>query len=332
VHSGAAATSCGAAGVVPGEEPIESPCAGRDGSVALWLTARSLECVGQQGRWVSGCGQNSDRLTFIAVCSGTALAASPGPQPTVDRAPAAGTATVCQSLVAICSNSPAWRNSCPVFWREMKKGGPPRRYEVLDLRTGAGVWTTLRPWPGSARTAQLSRATSSCSGGFVPLHRALLNLFGNACGATPGQGVGEVRFAGCETSVGSGDPRPRVACFNDDDLERMFLALLSRRSSRVAPTGRARPWFGDRASRSGSPRGTGARAQHPGGGRVMELVLPKGSRGRVRRASRRFPAAGHQPAQASKRLGFELVSRSSGPVGGRLSRRRLEHFGGGRQP
>ncbi|APD48226.1 MULTISPECIES: cell wall metabolism sensor histidine kinase WalK [Synechococcaceae] len=256
-----------------GEDPIEvTLLPGGDGSVALWLNSRrSLESqLDQQGRWVSDVAHElKTPLTSLLLLGDSLAAQSKGPnRQLIERLQRE--LQRLQSLVGDLLELSQLENSLP---------RDERRYEVLDLaELVQEVWTTLRPL-AEQRGVQLSFPEPPSSllwGDSSRLHRALLNLLDNAVRYSPDHGVVEVRLLGAnqwwELEI-----RDHGCGFNDDDLERMFERFYRGDPSRV------------RSHRAGSGLGLAIVQQiaithagrvrgrnHPGGGAVMELVLPKG--------------------------------------------------------
>jgi len=152
-------TSSGAAGVVPGEDPIESTWACREGwnlcAVAEQPPIPESHCD-QQGRWCERCWHELRHRSLHAVASG---AKPGGPSP---RAPTTvierlqrELANGCRAWGRSARTSPSGEQACPVMRRAT------RCFDLAETGAG-GFWTTLRPLPppsrAARRTAQLPAA------------------------------------------------------------------------------------------------------------------------------------------------------------------------------
>jgi len=228
-----------------------------------------------QGRWVSRLlgprPQRQPGFTSIAVARRDSLVGPvPRDPPTLIERPAAGTATAASLVGDLLGTLPQLRTACP---------RDERRYEVLDLARNWCRRSGNDPAPPGRAARRNSSAFPShlpaCLGDSSRLHRALLKPVGQRCALQPGSyGVVEVRFCWVRTSGGSWRSATTGCGFQRTTISERMLSAFMRRPSRVRSTGgqRALVWrFVQQIS--DHPRGTGARANHPGGGAVMKLVL-----------------------------------------------------------
>jgi two-component system, OmpR family, phosphate regulon sensor histidine kinase PhoR len=254
------------------EEPMEATLLPTEGWVALWLNSRrSLESqLDQQGRWVSDVAHELKTPLTSLLLLGDSLAAQSSGAPGVMVERLQRELQRLQRLVGDLLELSRLENSLP---------RDELRYEVLDLaELVEEVWSMLHPL-AEQRGVVLAfpdRPASLLWGDASWLHRALLNLLDNALRYSPDRGAVEVRLTGSpqwwELEV-----RDHGAGFSEEDLEHLFERFYRGDPSRV------------RSNRSGSGLGLaiveqialshGGRVQarnHPGGGAVVELVLPKG--------------------------------------------------------
>jgi two-component system phosphate regulon sensor histidine kinase PhoR len=256
-----------------GEEPIEATLLPAEGGwLALWLNSRrSLESqLDQQGRWVSDVAHELKTPLTSLLLLGDSLAAQSNGTPGVMVERLQRELQRLQRLVGDLLELSRLENSLP---------RDELRYEVLDLgELVEEVWSMLRPLAEQRGVglAFPNRPSSLLWGDASRLHRALLNLLDNALRYSPDQAEVEVRLTGSpqwwELEV-----RDHGSGFSEEDLEHLFERFYRGDPSRV------------RSNRSGSGLGLaiveqialthGGRVQarnHPGGGAVVELVLPKG--------------------------------------------------------
>jgi len=255
-----------------GEEPMEATLLPAEGWVALWLSSRrSLESqLDQQGRWVSDVAHELKTPLTSLLLLGDSLAAQSTGAPGVMVERLQRELQRLQRLVSDLLELSRLENSLP---RE------ELRYEVLDLgELVEEVWSILRPLAElrGVGLAFADRHSSLLWGDASRLHRALLNLLDNALRYSPDQAAVEVRLTGHSQWLEL-EVRDHGAGFSEQDLEHLFERFYRGDPSRV------------RSNRSGSGLGLaiveqialthGGRVQarnHPGGGAVVELVLPKG--------------------------------------------------------
>ena len=256
-----------------GEEPMEATLLPAEGGwLALWLSSRrSLESqLDQQGRWVSDVAHELKTPLTSLLLLGDSLAAQSNGTPGVMVERLQRELQRLQRLVGDLLELSRLENSLP---------RDELRYEVLDLgELVEEVWSMLRPLAEQRGVglAFPNRPSSLLWGDASRLHRALLNLLDNALRYSPDQAEVEVRLTGSpqwwELEV-----RDHGSGFSEEDLEHLFERFYRGDPSRV------------RSNRSGSGLGLaiveqialthGGRVQarnHPGGGAVVELVLPKG--------------------------------------------------------
>ncbi len=256
-----------------GSEPLEVfLLPGEQGWVALWISSRrSLESqLEQQSRWVSDVAHELKTPLTALILVGDSLAAqvTSGNAVLVQRLQRE--LQRLQSLVGDLLELSRLENSLP---------RDERRYEVLDLcELAQAAWSSLRPL-AERRGVELTvpdRFPRLLRGDASRLHRALLNLFDNALRYSPDGGVVElsVSTSGLWWVLEVRDHGPGLS---EDDLAHMFERFYRGDPSRM------------RSNRAGSGLGLaivqqialthGGRVQgrnHPDGGAVMELVLPKG--------------------------------------------------------
>jgi two-component system, OmpR family, phosphate regulon sensor histidine kinase PhoR len=255
-----------------GEEPMEATLLPAEGWVALWLNSRrSLESqLDQQGRWVSDVAHELKTPLTSLLLLGDSLAAQSSGSPGVVVERLQRELQRLQRLVGDLLELSRLENSLP---------RDELRYEVLDLgELVEEVWSMLRPL-AEQRGIGLAfpeRFSSLLWGDASRLHRALLNLLDNALRYSPDQATVEVRLTGSSQWLQL-EVRDHGSGFSEEDLEHLFERFYRGDPSRV------------RSNRSGSGLGLaiveqialshGGRVQarnHPGGGAVVELVLPKG--------------------------------------------------------
>lgn len=260
-----------------GNEPLEGVLlAGGEGWVALWINSRrSLESqLDQQSRWVSDVAHELKTPLTALLLVGERLAAEVG-----TGTGGSGGVLVerlqrelkrLQELVGDLLELSSLENSLPL---------DERRYEVLDLwEMAEEAWSSLRPLAESRGVRLLARQRQACLlwADASRLHRALLNLFENALRYSPDGGVVELGVAssGLWWELEVRDHGPGLS---QDDLVHLFERFYRGDPSRV------------RSQQAGSGLGLaivqqialthGGRVQarnHPDGGAVIELVLPKG--------------------------------------------------------
>ncbi|MCT0249235.1 cell wall metabolism sensor histidine kinase WalK [Synechococcus sp. CS-205] len=260
-----------------GNEPLEGVLlAGGEGWVALWINSRrSLESqLDQQSRWVSDVAHELKTPLTALLLVGERLAAEVGTGPS-----GSGGVLVerlqrelkrLQELVGDLLELSSLENSLPL---------DERRYEVLDLwEMAEEAWSSLRPLAESRGVRLVARQRQACLlwADASRLHRALLNLFENALRYSPDGGVVELDVAssGLWWELEVRDHGPGLS---QDDLVHLFERFYRGDPSRV------------RSQQAGSGLGLaivqqialthGGRVQarnHPDGGAVIELVLPKG--------------------------------------------------------
>lgn len=256
-----------------GNEALEAVLLpGDDGWLGLWLgSRRSVESqLDQQSRWVSDVAHELKTPLTALMLVGDSLAARSTGSDTVLVERLQRELQRLQSLVSDLLELSRLENSLP------RDEG---RYEVLDLcELVDAAWGSLRPL-AERRGVSLhfpSRPPSLLWGDASRLHRALLNLFDNALRYSPDGGLVEV-------SVGGGGRwwelvvRDQGPGFSEDDLAHLFERFYRGDPSRV------------RSGRAGSGLGLAIVQQialthggrvlgrnHPEGGAVMELVLPRG--------------------------------------------------------
>jgi two-component system phosphate regulon sensor histidine kinase PhoR len=261
-----------------GNEPLEAVVlAGAEGWVALWISSRrSLESqLDQQSRWVSDVAHELKTPLTALMLVGERLASetAAGEDRAAQRVLVERLQRELQRLQGLVGDLlelSRLENSLP---------HDEQRYEVLDLWELADqAWSSLRPLAESRgiRLVGLNRETSLFWGDASRLHRALLNLFDNALRYSPDQSAVELSVAGSalwwELEVRDHGPG-----FSSDDLDHMFERFYRGDPSR------------GRRHQAGSGLGLaivqqialthGGRVQgrnHPEGGAVIELVLPKG--------------------------------------------------------
>jgi two-component system phosphate regulon sensor histidine kinase PhoR len=255
-----------------GEEPMEATLLPAEGWVALWLNSRrSLESqLDQQGRWVSDVAHELKTPLTSLLLLGDSLAAQSSGAPGVMVERLQRELQRLQRLVGDLLELSRLENSLP---------RDELRYEVLDLgELLEEVWSMLRPL-AEQRGVGLAfpdRPSSLLWGDASRLHRALLNLLDNALRYSPDQAAVEVRLTASAQWLEL-EVRDHGSGFSEEDLEHLFERFYRGDPSRV------------RSNRSGSGLGLaiveqialthGGRVQarnHPGGGAVVELVLPKG--------------------------------------------------------
>ncbi|WP_432785240.1 HAMP domain-containing sensor histidine kinase [Cyanobium sp. BSA11S] len=260
-----------------GNEPLEGVLlAGGEGWVALWINSRrSLESqLDQQSRWVSDVAHELKTPLTALLLVGERLAAEVG-----TGTGGSGGVLVerlqrelkrLQELVGDLLELSSLENSLPL---------DERRYEVLDLwEMAEEAWSSLRPLAESRGVRLMARQRQACLlwADASRLHRALLNLFENALRYSPDGGVVELGVAssGLWWELEVRDHGPGLS---QDDLVHLFERFYRGDPSRV------------RSQQAGSGLGLaivqqialthGGRVQarnHPDGGAVIELVLPKG--------------------------------------------------------
>jgi two-component system phosphate regulon sensor histidine kinase PhoR len=260
-----------------GNEPLEGVLlAGGEGWVALWINSRrSLESqLDQQSRWVSDVAHELKTPLTALLLVGERLAAEVG-----TGTGGSGGVLVerlqrelkrLQELVGDLLELSSLENSLPL---------DERRYEVLDLwEMAEEAWSSLRPLAESRGVRLVARQRQACLlwADASRLHRALLNLFENALRYSPDGGVVELDVAssGLWWELEVRDHGPGLS---QDDLVHLFERFYRGDPSRV------------RSQQAGSGLGLaivqqialthGGRVQarnHPDGGAVIELVLPKG--------------------------------------------------------
>jgi two-component system phosphate regulon sensor histidine kinase PhoR len=256
-----------------GNEPLEGVLlAGGEGWVALWINSRrSLESqLNQQSRWVSDVAHELKTPLTALMLVGDSLAAQATNSNVVLIERLQRELQRLQSLVGDLLELSRLENSLP---------RDERRYEVLDLgELVEAAWGSLRPL-ADQRGVSLSfpdRLPCPLWGDPSRLHRALLNLLDNALRYSPDGAAVEVSVEESgqwwELTV-----RDHGSGFSDEDLAHMFERFYRGDPSRV------------RSRRAGSGLGLAIVQQialthagrvqgrnHPGGGGVLELVLPKG--------------------------------------------------------
>ena len=255
-----------------GEEPMEATLLPAEGWVALWLNSRrSLESqLDQQGRWVSDVAHELKTPLTSLLLLGDSLAAQSGGPPGAMVERLQRELQRLQRLVGDLLELSRLENSLP---------RDELRYEVLDLaELVEEVWSMLRPLADQRGVvlAFPERPSSLLWGDASRLHRALLNLLDNALRYSPDQTAVEVRLTG-SAQWWELEVRDHGSGFSEEDLERLFERFYRGDPSRV------------RSNRSGSGLGLaiveqialthGGRVQarnHPAGGAVVELLLPKG--------------------------------------------------------
>ncbi|MBC1264640.1 HAMP domain-containing histidine kinase [Synechococcus sp. BSA11S] len=260
-----------------GNEPLEGVLlAGGEGWGALWINSRrSLESqLDQQSRWVSDVAHELKTPLTALLLVGERLAAEVG-----TGTGGSGGVLVerlqrelkrLQELVGDLLELSSLENSLPL---------DERRYEVLDLwEMAEEAWSSLRPLAESRGVRLMARQRQACLlwADASRLHRALLNLFENALRYSPDGGVVELGVAssGLWWELEVRDHGPGLS---QDDLVHLFERFYRGDPSRV------------RSQQAGSGLGLaivqqialthGGRVQarnHPDGGAVIELVLPKG--------------------------------------------------------
>ena len=256
-----------------GEEPMEATLLPtEDGWLALWLNSRrSLESqLTQQDRWVSDVAHELKTPLTSLLLLGDSLAAQSTDangrmierlQRELQRL---------QQLVGDLLELSRLENSLP---------RDALHYEVIDLgELVEEVWSMLRPLADQRGVvlAFPDRTASLLWGDGSRLHRALLNLLDNAVRYSPDQAAVEVRIRDND-QWWELEVRDHGSGFSEDDLEHLFERFYRGDPSRV------------RSNRSGSGLGLaiveqialthGGRvlaSNHPGGGALVELVLPKG--------------------------------------------------------
>ncbi|MCT0212832.1 MULTISPECIES: cell wall metabolism sensor histidine kinase WalK [unclassified Synechococcus] len=257
-----------------GEEPMEATLLpSREGWVAMWLNSRrSLESqLTQQGRWVSDVAHELKTPLTSLLLLGDSLAeqANVANAPRIERLQRE--LHRLQQLVGDLLELSRLENSLP---------GDDLQQELLDLGELVDeVWSMLRPLAEQRGVVLsfLDRPAALLWGDGSRLHRALLNLLDNAVRYSPDQAAVEVRIAATDQWLEL-EVRDHGSGFSEADLEHLFERFYRGDPSRV------------RSSRSGSGLGLaiveqialthGGRvlaSNHPGGGAVLELVLPKGA-------------------------------------------------------
>jgi two-component system phosphate regulon sensor histidine kinase PhoR len=255
------------------DEPLEATLLpGSEGWMALWLSSRrSLESqLDQQNRWVSDVAHELKTPLTALLLVGDSLAAQATTTNVVLIERLQRELQRLQNLVSDLLELSRLEISLPQ---------DESRYEVLDLaELVENVWSGLRPLAErrGIRLLFADRTPSLLWGDSSRLHRALLNLLDNALRYSPDGGQVEVSVRGSglwwELIV-----RDHGSGFSDDDLAHMFERFYRGDPSRV------------RSERAGSGLGLaiveqialthGGRVQgrnHPAGGAMVELVLPKG--------------------------------------------------------
>lgn len=252
-------------------EPLEATLLpGSDGWMAVWLSSRrSLESqLDQQSRWVSDVAHELKTPLTALLLVGDSLAAQATNTNVVLIERLQRELQRLQNLVS---------DLLELSRLEITLPQDVSRYEVLDLADLVeNVWSGLRPL---AEQRLIRLAFSPCAaplrGDGSRLHRAVLNLLDNALRYSPDGGSVEVEIkpSGQWWELTVRDHGPGLS---DADLSHMFERFYRGDPSRV------------RSQRTGSGLGLaiveqialthGGRVQgrnHPGGGAVLELVLPK---------------------------------------------------------
>ncbi|WP_255141605.1 cell wall metabolism sensor histidine kinase WalK [Synechococcus sp. Lug-A] len=256
-----------------GTEPLEATLLpGEDGWMAVWLSSRrSLESqLDQQSRWVSDVAHELKTPLTALLLVGDSLAAQATRSNVVLIERLQRELERLRELVGDLLELSRLENSLP---------GDDERYRCLDLRDLlAEAWSSLRPL-ADQRAVSLDLAacpSAPLRGDGSRLHRALLNLLDNALRYTPDGTAIDVEISGTgqwwELTV-----RDRGCGFSDTDLKHLFERFYRGDPSRV------------RSRRSGSGLGLaivqqialthGGRVEarnHPAGGALVELVLPRG--------------------------------------------------------
>lgn len=240
--------------------------------MAVWLSSRrSLESqLDQQSRWVSDVAHELKTPLTALLLVGDSLAAQATRSNVVLIERLQRELERLRELVGDLLELSRLENSLP---------GDDERYRCLDLRDLlTEAWSSLRPLADQrAVTLDLAACPSApLRGDGSRLHRALLNLLDNALRYTPDGTAIEVGISGTgqwwELTV-----RDRGCGFSDTDLKHLFERFYRGDPSRV------------RSRRSGSGLGLaivqqialthGGRVEarnHPAGGALVELVLPRG--------------------------------------------------------
>lgn len=256
-----------------GSEPLEATLLpGEGGWMAVWLSSRrSLESqLDQQSRWVSDVAHELKTPLTALLLVGDSLAAQATRSNAVLIERLQRELQRLRELVGDLLELSRLENSLP---------GDDERYRRLDLCDLLDeAWSSLRPLAEQRGVSlELPRCPSApLRGDEGRLHRALLNLLDNALRYSPDGTVIEVEITGTgqwwELTV-----RDHGSGFSDTDLKHLFERFYRGDPSRV------------RSRRSGSGLGLaivqqialthGGRVEarnHPGGGALMELVLPHG--------------------------------------------------------
>lgn len=252
-------------------EPLEATLLpGSEGWMAVWLSSRrSLESqLDQQSRWVSDVAHELKTPLTALLLVGDSLAAQATNTNVVLIERLQRELQRLQKLVSDLLELSRLEISLPQ---------DVSRYEVLDLaELVENVWSGLRPL-AEQRLIRLAFAPSVAPlrGEASRLHRAVLNLLDNALRYSPDGGSVEVALkpSGQWWELTVRDQGPGLS---EADLAHMFERFYRGDPSRV------------RSQRTGSGLGLaiveqialthGGRVQgrnHPGGGAVLELVLPK---------------------------------------------------------
>ena len=245
---------------------------GEDGWVALLLQSRrSLEAqLEQQERWVSDVAHELKTPLTALLLVGESLASQVEDRHGLLVQRLQRELQRLQELVSDLLELSRLENLLP------REGG---RYDQVELRELVeAAWASLRPLAEQRQISLALAGPSPCParGDGPRLHRALLNLLDNALRYSPDGSAIEVglRSSGNWWLI---DVRDHGSGLSDEDRSHMFERFYRGDPSRV------------RSQRAGSGLGLaivqqiavthGGRIQgrnHPQGGTVMELVLPKG--------------------------------------------------------
>jgi len=262
-----------------GEAPLEGVVVpGSEGwGVALVQSRLSLEAqMQQQERWVSDVAHELKTPLTALVLVGDRLEMAVRPQDAPLVARLQRELNRLRLMVDDLLELSGLENALP---RDLERYA---RVKLASLVEGA--WSSVRPLAESRNIGLrlLGHPDGTLTGDWPRLHRALLNLLDNAIRYSPqGKSIDVIAMPfGAWWSISVRDHGPGLS---DHDMTHLFERFYRGDPSRSSSSG-------GRNSRAGSGLGLaivnqiavthGGRVQarnHPGGGAVLELVLPKGS-------------------------------------------------------